>query len=103
MPMADVLIVDDDPTIRSQYEIVLKRKGFSVKVSRDAGEALEELAKNKPRLLILDILLPGSDGIAFLQTADIASLCPGTKVLIASNVEEPQFSAELAALQIDGY
>ncbi|HEU5087915.1 MAG TPA: response regulator transcription factor [Roseiflexaceae bacterium] len=61
--MATMLIVDDDPKIRSVLERGLRFEGFDVHVARDGQEALR-IARAKPLdLVVLDVMLPGMDGL----------------------------------------
>lgn len=53
----DILIVDDDSDIREALKIVLESKGYSVRTSKNAREALEALKAKKPAVLLLDIMM----------------------------------------------
>lgn len=58
-----VLIVDDEPNIVSLLRVGLKYEGFSVAVAQDGVEALQRAANFKPHLVVLDLSLPGMDGL----------------------------------------
>ena len=73
-----VLVVDDNHSIVKALELVLKHEGFQVFTAFDGMAALESVVKNKPDLLILDIVMPGMDGYEvcrrlsqYPETADI--------------------------------
>jgi len=101
--MAHVLIIEDDPTIRRLYVTTMQQRGYSVTEAETCEEGLKKLAHAKPDLIILDILMPGIDGISFLEKADIAHNHPGTKVLAASNMQTPELTRELERLKVDRY
>jgi twitching motility two-component system response regulator PilH len=101
--MANILIIEDDPTIRALYSTGLRKRGHVVEEARNSEEGFEKLHIAQPDLIILDILMPGSDGIAFLKTADIPHQYPGTKVIAASNVGTPHQIRELQKLAVDRY
>ena len=63
--MASGLIIlgEDDPMLRKLYRELLQTHGYTVIVARDGSEALALLATNVPRLLVLDVMMPGVDGI----------------------------------------
>ena len=57
-----VLVVDDEPTARTMLRLILVRAGFEVLEAQDGSEALEEVKRQLPDLMILDIMMPGIDG-----------------------------------------
>jgi DNA-binding response OmpR family regulator len=65
--MASVLIVEDDPDIVQVVKTYLEKDAFTVEVARDGLTGLDKALQNPPTLIILDWMLPGIDGITFLQ------------------------------------
>jgi len=63
MPGTHVLIVDDNPTNLKLLRIILEEEGYDVATANDAEEALRRLAHAKPRMILMDIQLPGIDGL----------------------------------------
>ena len=63
-----ILAVDDDPRTLRQIRDVLSSAGYSPVVSGDAGDVPELLEQAQPQLVLLDLLLPGSDGLDLMQT-----------------------------------
>jgi DNA-binding response OmpR family regulator len=57
-----ILVVEDDNTLREVLEYNLKKEGYDVLTAGDGGEALELYRSKKPRLVILDIMLPVMSG-----------------------------------------
>ena len=62
-----VLIVDDSPTIRGFAKVFLKPLGVEVKEAEDGAQALEIVRKNLPAVAIVDVNMPGMDGLAFTR------------------------------------
>ena len=62
-----ILIVEDVPNVLELLEVTLKFKGYSVITARNGEEALEAISKQRPVLIITDILMPKMDGYAFVQ------------------------------------
>ncbi|MCU0497676.1 MAG: response regulator [Anaerolineae bacterium] len=58
-----ILVVDDEVGALTLIGIMLERGGFSVLKAKDAQEALSVLSVNVPDLIILDVMMPGTDGI----------------------------------------
>ena len=62
-----VLIVEDVPNVLELLEVTLRFKGYAVITARNGEEALEVIARQKPALIVTDILMPKMDGYAFVQ------------------------------------
>jgi two-component system nitrogen regulation response regulator NtrX len=72
--MNHILIVDDEAEIRSSLEEILREEGYSVASAPDAGEAMVLLRDTPYDVVLLDIWLPGRDGLEVL--AEIRELSP---------------------------
>ncbi|MDP4033880.1 MAG: response regulator transcription factor [Pseudorhodobacter sp.] len=66
-PKAHLLVVDDDERIRGLLQKFLMRNGFLVSIARDAAQARRLLAGLEFDLLVLDVMMPGEDGIALTR------------------------------------
>jgi len=64
---APVLVVDDDPKIQALVRTYLQREGIGVVTAADGALALEEIRRARPRLVVLDLMLPGLDGMSLLR------------------------------------
>ena len=62
-PQPQILIIDDDPQIRDVLRITLKQAGFSVREAGDGAEGLAKAKGGRDDLIVLDIGLPGMDGL----------------------------------------
>ncbi len=67
IPYGPLLIVEDVPNVRELLEVTLRFKGYAVISARNGQEALELLQKERPALIITDILMPKLDGFALVQ------------------------------------
>ena len=63
-----VLIVDDEPNIVRSLEFLMTKAGYEVRVARDGEQALSEIAKAPPDLVLLDAMMPKRDGFDVCQT-----------------------------------
>jgi DNA-binding response OmpR family regulator len=57
-----ILIVDDEPNIVISLEFLMKREGFETEIAADGEAALEALARGRPDLVVLDVMLPKMNG-----------------------------------------
>lgn len=62
-----ILIVEDEPSIAEVVSLYLRRAGFQVQAVSDGQAALEQMTTHLPDLLILDLMLPGVDGLAITR------------------------------------
>ena len=67
IPYGPLLVVEDVPNILELLTVTLRFKGYPVITARNGVEALEMIAKERPALIITDILMPKMDGYAFVQ------------------------------------
>ncbi|MBI2880675.1 MAG: UDP-3-O-[3-hydroxymyristoyl] N-acetylglucosamine deacetylase [Candidatus Tectomicrobia bacterium] len=69
MSLGHILIVDDEESIRQSLEGILRDEGFTTSQAADGDEALEILRREAPDVVLLDVWLPGLNGIQALQAA----------------------------------
>ncbi|MEM8812774.1 MAG: response regulator transcription factor [Pseudomonadota bacterium] len=62
-----ILLVDDDPEIRQLLSEFLVQEGFDLAIASNGREMDETLAKRRPDLIVLDLMLPGEDGISICR------------------------------------
>lgn len=62
-----VLIVDDEPNIVISLEFLMRQRGYETRVARDGDEALVEVERFEPDLVLLDVMLPRRDGFEVCQ------------------------------------
>lgn len=60
--MTKVLIIDDDPDVRTVMDVLMKKKGYAVATASDREDALVKLHDFQPSIILLDVLLSGTDG-----------------------------------------
>jgi two-component system, OmpR family, response regulator ResD len=62
-----VLVVDDEPTIGEVVSKYLERAGYETRLAADGYEAIEAVAQRRPDLIVLDLMLPGIDGLEVMR------------------------------------
>jgi len=80
--LGPILIVDDEANIRKSLEGILSDEGYSYALASDGADALSKLRSLHPSLVLLDIWMPGMDGIETLR--HIKELQPRTPVIMMS-------------------
>ncbi len=66
--MLNILVVDDEEPFRRLLKNELTRKGYSVSVAADGGEALRLMSNNAFDTVLLDVVMPGVDGLSLMKT-----------------------------------
>ena len=96
-----ILIVEDVPNVLELLEVTLRFKGYSVVTARNGEEGLEIVARQKPVLIITDILMPKVDGYAFVQRLRLNPDTRGIPVVFLSATyvtpEDKEFALSLGA------
>lgn len=64
MPSQKILIIEDDPVIRTQLQTLLTGNGYEVFAAEDFSQVIGTVKKVQPHLILLDIRLPGEDGFS---------------------------------------
>jgi DNA-binding response OmpR family regulator len=75
-PAARILMVEDDAVIREATQLTLERHGYDVATAEDGLEAIESFEKLDPDAVMLDVMLPGLDGISVCRRLREASTVP---------------------------
>src|SRR6266542_1846871 len=77
-----VLIVDDEPNIVRSLQFLMTQAGYDVRVARDGEQALDEIAKAQPDLVLLDAMMPKRDGFDVCQTIRANPRWSGVRVIM---------------------
>jgi DNA-binding response OmpR family regulator len=62
-----ILIADDEPNILVSLEFLMQREGYTVHLARDGQEVMDLLRSERPRLLLLDVMMPRKTGFEVCQ------------------------------------
>ena len=101
--MKKVLLIEDEKILAEMYREKFSQAGFKIVLAFEAEEGLVLAKKEKPDLIILDILLPRENGIVFLsrlrKDPEIASI----PVIAFSNYDDPETKKEAFNLGVKDY
>lgn len=98
-----VVIVEDQPSLAEIYKTRLELQGYTCTVAYDGLQALVEIEKYRPRLVMLDLMLPKLSGDQILKVMRATDWGEDIKVLIISNLNESEAPAGLRDLGIVDY
>jgi DNA-binding response OmpR family regulator len=80
--MARVLVVDDEPDLRELVRTVLTYHGHQVALAEDGEKALEVLASQRPEVMVLDLMMPNTDGFGVLKEMKRQGMTGNVKTLV---------------------
>jgi CheY-like chemotaxis protein len=99
--MATILVIDDEPGIRDLLDTLLTRKGFDVVLADGGHKGLEIFRRARPDAVVLDLKMPGMDGLMVLR--EIRLLNPTQPVIILTGAGSPQSEQQIRALGVTEY
>lgn len=94
-----LLIVEDDASLRTLYETEFREEGYEVALAATGQDALERVAEHAPDVIVLDIHLPGRNGLEVLR----ALLERHPEIAVILNSAYPGYKADFACWSADGY
>lgn len=95
--MSKVLVVDDDETLLTMYEQILTTRGFEVVGERDGAKVMAVVKKERPAIILLDLLLPGKSGLDVLGEIRSDSMTKTIPVIILTVLTDEAKQAEAQA------
>lgn len=98
---ANILVVDDEKECAELIKNYLSRKGYDVDTAFSGEEAILKIETAKPDIVLLDIRLPGIDGIVVLKT--IKNIDKSIIVIMTTVIEDSKVVKEAIELGADGY
>ena len=101
--MKKILIIEDEKILAEMYREKLEMEGFKVALASDVKEGIEIAKKEKPDLILLDILLPVENGISFLKKQKNDQEISKIPVIAFSNYDNPETKKEAKELGVKEY
>ena len=95
--MAAVLLVEDDDTLREALVYLLRREGHEVRAAADGQTALDTFAKHTPDIILLDLMIPGVDGMEVCRRVRRTSSVPIIMVTAKNTEADTVLGLELGA------
>lgn len=99
-PSISILLVDDEPRIVRSLAVSLEARGFVVSTAASAEHAIDALARERPDAMIVDVMLPGIDGIALVKHVRQRWMVP---IIMLSAIGEEQRKVEALEEGADDY
>jgi DNA-binding NtrC family response regulator len=101
MSTSHILVVDDEPSMLRYLQTVLELDSYRVSTASNGLEAVDKVERDSPDLVLLDMVMPGADGLETLQR--IREARPSTKVVMLSCVRDTRKVAQAMRLGAQDY
>ncbi len=98
-----IVIADDEPNILISLEYLMKREGHEVVLARDGDEALAAIRRERPALVLLDVMMPGRSGLEVCQAVRADESLAGVKILMLTAKGRDTDIAQGLGVGADGY
>lgn len=98
-----ILLVEDDKMLADMYITKFSKEGLQVMRAEDGAKGLEMAKKEKPDLILLDIIMPKLDGFAVLKEIKQSNDMPNTHILLLTNLGQSEDVEKGRQLGADDY
>jgi CheY-like chemotaxis protein len=98
-----VLVVDDEPQVAWVLRFSLEHEGYRTYTASNGLEALEELERHHPKVMVLDLMMPEMDGWAVLNAMNKLPVGDRPRVVIVSALTGPDDKTKATALGADAF
>ena len=98
-----ILIADDEPNILISLEYLMQREGYTVSVARDGEEAIAAILRDRPALVLLDVMMPKKSGFEVCQQVRANDAVRHTLILMLTAKGRDTDAAKGLGLGADAY
>jgi CheY-like chemotaxis protein len=99
--MPKVLVIDDQPDVRTLTDMLLKHLGYDVVLADNGWKGLELYRREHPDVIVLDLIMPGMDGIEVLK--QIRSVDLTQPVIVVTGSSNPETERKVRALGVSEF
>ena len=96
--MTKILVIDDEPSIRDLLDTLLRRKGYTVVLAESGQKGLELFRREHPDVIVLDLKMPGMDGLTVLR--EVRNLNPKQPVIVLTGAGTAEVEQQVRALGV---
>ena len=102
-PLPKILVIDDDLLIVNILKDILSKAGYQVLITRDGYSAVEITHKQKPDLIILDMMLPGGGGISILHRIKLSKHINQIPVVAITSCDDDELQKKAYEEGVNAY
>lgn len=98
-----ILLIEDDTSLSELYKTAFEKNGYKTILAADTNEAVATLSREKPNLILLDIMLPGQNGLDFLKELKAKEETKNIPVILLTGLAKDPIIKEAFDLGAVGY
>ena len=98
-----IIIVEDENLIAEAYQSGLTNAGYDVNILYSGIGAFDEIKKDPPDLLLIDLLMPHTNGIDVIKAVKADEITKDIPIIILTNVDSIQIEMQVKSLVVNGY
>ncbi len=101
--MGKILIVEDDPYVQRFYQHLFELNQYDIILAKNGAEGIELAKRERPSLILLDIMMPELDGLTVLSFLKSDPLTRDITTIMLTNIDDAQVAKKAAGLGADGF
>ncbi|KKQ50298.1 MAG: Two component transcriptional regulator, winged helix family [Candidatus Woesebacteria bacterium GW2011_GWC1_38_13] len=101
--MYKILVAEDDKLLANAYKVKLAREGYDVLIAADGNEVISTIDNFVPDLIVLDLIMPKTDGFLVLEHLKKSDKWKNVPVLVSSNLSQSEDIVRATKLGADDY
>ncbi len=98
-----ILVVEDEEDLAVLLSTRLRSEGYAVSRVSDGVQAMQQVMRLRPSLIILDLMLPGGGGLGVLEKVKMSVLTHDIPVVILTGMQDPGYEAKVLEKGVDAY
>ena len=98
---SNIIVIDDEETMRDSCFQILTKEGFNVETAKDGNEGLAKIKKESFDLVILDLKMPGLNGLDLIE--QLKAVSPKTQTIVITAYSSPELEDEAHRLRAYRY
>ena len=99
-----ILIVDDDTFLLNMYSLKFSKNNFDVTTCQNGADALKKLEEGfLPEIILLDVIMPGIDGLELLAEIRKKKLVPNATIVMLTNQSDSSDIEKAKSMNVNGY
>ena len=103
MAKKKILVIEDERDLAKVLAVRLKGAGYEIVVAGDGIQAVQFAHRDKPDLIILDLMLPGGGGLGVLENLEMSAYSLCIPVIVLTGIKDDEYKRKVMEKGVDAY